>query len=155
MECIGRLGLTYIYVSTMTYICHVYKLTYIPIYIYILLLCMLNLFSFVQLFATPWTVACRLFCPWHSLGKSTGVGCHVLLQRILLTHNRIRASCGFGIAGRFLAWSHQGSPYKHYCVWSRWLMRTYCLAQGTPLSALRWLKWEGNPEKEGYICPYN
>ena len=27
----------------------------------------------------------RLFCPWYSPGKSTGVRCHVLLQRTLLT----------------------------------------------------------------------
>ena len=29
---------------------------------------------------TPWTVACRLLCPWDSPGKNTGVGCHFLLQ---------------------------------------------------------------------------
>ena len=27
----------------------------------------------------------RLLCPWGSLGKSTGVGCHTLLQGIFLT----------------------------------------------------------------------
>ena len=27
----------------------------------------------------------RLLCPWNSLGKITGVGCHALLQRIFLT----------------------------------------------------------------------
>ena len=26
----------------------------------------------VQLFATPWTVAPRLLCPWNSPGKNTG-----------------------------------------------------------------------------------
>ena len=31
--------------------------------------------SRVQLFVTPWTVACRLLCPWNSPGKNTGVGC--------------------------------------------------------------------------------
>ena len=36
--------------------------------------------SRVQLFATPWTVALRLLCPWHFPGKNTGVGCHFLLQ---------------------------------------------------------------------------
>ena len=37
--------------------------------------------SRVQLFATPWTVACtRVLRPWDFLGKSTGVGCHFLLQ---------------------------------------------------------------------------
>ena len=34
---------------------------------------------------TLWTVApARLFCPWNSPGKNTGVGCHVLLQGLLL-----------------------------------------------------------------------
>ena len=41
--------------------------------------------SRVQLFATPWTVATRLLCPWDSPGKNTGVGCHVLLQGIFWT----------------------------------------------------------------------
>ena len=27
----------------------------------------------------------RLLCPWESPGKNTGVGCHALLQGILLT----------------------------------------------------------------------
>ena len=31
---------------------------------------------------TPWTRAPRLLCPWDSPGKSTGVGCHFLLQGI-------------------------------------------------------------------------
>ena len=47
--------------------------------------CMLSRFSRVLLFATPWTVAARLVCPWNSPGKNIGVGCHVLLQGIFLT----------------------------------------------------------------------
>ena len=42
--------------------------------------CRLSRFSRVQRFATPWTTAPRLLCPWGSPGKNTGVGCHVLLQ---------------------------------------------------------------------------
>ena len=39
--------------------------------------------SCVRLIATPRTVACsRLLRPWDFLGKSTGVGCHFLLQGI-------------------------------------------------------------------------
>ena len=56
----------------------------------------------------------RLFCPWGSPGKSTGVGCHFLLQGIFLTQgSNHKFSC---IAGRFffffffLPLSHQGSP---------------------------------------------
>ena len=32
--------------------------------------------------ATPWTVACWLFCLWDSPGQNTGVGSHSLLQVI-------------------------------------------------------------------------
>ena len=40
-----------------------------------------KLLSRVWLFATPRMVACtRLLHPWDFLGKSTGVGCHFLLQ---------------------------------------------------------------------------
>ena len=42
--------------------------------------------SRVQLFVTPWTVACtRLLRPWDFLGKSTGLGCHFLFQGIFPT----------------------------------------------------------------------
>ena len=33
-----------------------------------------------QLFETPWSAATRLLHPWDFPGKSTGVGCHCLLQ---------------------------------------------------------------------------
>ena len=33
----------------------------------------------------PWNIACQVLCPWDSLGKNTGVGCHALLQGIFLT----------------------------------------------------------------------
>ena len=35
--------------------------------------------------ATRWTAATRLLCPWGNPGKNTGLGCHVLLQRIVPT----------------------------------------------------------------------
>ena len=38
--------------------------------------------SRVQLFATQWTVAYRLWSLWDFPGKNTGVGCHFLLQGI-------------------------------------------------------------------------
>ena len=48
-------------------------------------LCMrAQLFSRVPLFETPWTPT-RLLCAWDFPGKNPGVGCHFLLQRILLT----------------------------------------------------------------------
>ena len=36
--------------------------------------------SCVWLFATPWTVACQLLCPWNSPVKNRGVGYHFLLR---------------------------------------------------------------------------
>ena len=49
---------------------------------------MLSLFTHVRLFVTPWSVATRLLCPWDSLGKNTGVGCHALLQGVFLTQGQ-------------------------------------------------------------------
>ena len=40
----------------------------------------------------------RVFCPWNSPGKNTGVGCRFLLQEIFLTRHRNQVSC---IAGSF------------------------------------------------------
>ena len=42
--------------------------------------CVLSCFSCVWLFTILWTVALRLLCPWDSPGKTTGVGCHFILQ---------------------------------------------------------------------------
>ena len=39
----------------------------------------------VSCFGTPWTVACQAPLAWTSPGKDTGMGCHCLLQVILLT----------------------------------------------------------------------
>ena len=47
--------------------------------------CMLSLFSRVQLFVTLWTESTGLLCPWDSPGKNTGLGCH-FLQEIFPTH---------------------------------------------------------------------
>ena len=45
-----------------------------------------QLLTCVCFFATPWTAAPRLLCPWDFPGKNTGVGRHFFLQGILLTH---------------------------------------------------------------------
>ena len=63
--------------------------------------------SRVRLFATPWTVAfTKHHSPWDFLGKSTGVGCHFLLQGIFLTQgsNPGLPHCG----QRLYHLSHQG-----------------------------------------------
>ena len=56
-------------------------------------MCMLSHFIRVWLFAAPWTIVCRLLCPWDSLGKDTGVGCHALLQGIFPTQGSNHVSC--------------------------------------------------------------
>ena len=42
-------------------------------------------FSCVQLFLTPWTVACQVPLSVDSPGKNTGMGCHPPLWGIFLT----------------------------------------------------------------------
>ena len=50
------------------------------------LLLLLSHFHHVWLLVIPWTVAHQAPCPWNSLGKNTGLGCHPLLQGIFLAH---------------------------------------------------------------------
>ena len=46
-----------------------------------------------RLFVTPWTVACpKLLCPWDFQSKSTGMGCHFLLQGISQPRDRTQVS---------------------------------------------------------------
>ena len=72
-----------------------------------------QLFSHVQLFLTPWIVACQGPLPMEiSPGKNIGVGCHALLQGIFPTQ-----------------WLNPGLP--HY----RWFL--YRLShQGNPITTL-------------------
>ena len=52
----------------------------------------------------------RLFCPWNSPGKSTGVCCHSHLQGIFLTQ-------GPNLQADSLPSEHQGSPYVYIWVY--------------------------------------
>ena len=45
----------------------------------------------------------RLLCPWDSPSKNTGVGCHALLQGIVLIQGLNRASHVSCIAGRIFS----------------------------------------------------
>ena len=56
----------------------------------------------------------RLLCPWDSPGKNTGVGCHFLLQGILLTQGLNRVSC---IGRQILYPESQGKPYNMRGRW--------------------------------------
>ena len=53
----------------------------------------------------------RLLCAWDSPGKSTGVGCHALLQGSFWPRDQTRISCGSCIGRRTsLPLSYLGSP---------------------------------------------
>ena len=43
----------------------------------------------------------RLLCPWDSLGKTTGVGCHFILQGTFLTQGSNPSLTSLALAGRF------------------------------------------------------
>ena len=74
---------------------------------------MLSHFSCVWLFATLWTVDPRLFCPWDSPGKITGVGCHSLLQGNLPNPGIETGSPALQVDS--LPLSHWGSPLQFSC----------------------------------------
>ena len=58
----------------------------------------------------------RLFCPWNSPDKNTGVGSHSLLQRIFLTQG---SNLGLLHCRQILySLSHQGSPCLCVCVYT-------------------------------------
>ena len=82
----------------------------------LLLLLPLTCFSCVRLCATPDTAAHKLICPWDPPGKSTGVGCHFLLQCMKVkSESEVALSCltlrdpmdcslpGFSVHGTFQA----------------------------------------------------
>ena len=64
---------------------HIQTYMHTPTYMYICRCTCVLTHSVVRLFATPWTIAARLLCPWDFPSKNTRVGCHFLLQRILPT----------------------------------------------------------------------
>ena len=127
--------------------------------------------SHIRLFATPWTVTYQAPCPWDFPGKSTGVGCHFLLQgtfptqgsnpalphcRQMLYHlshqERRWLSRGKTKSNRcsFLSWSLQSSNLKSLpTVWlRRW---SICLHCGRPrfepwVGKILWRrKWQPTP----------
>ena len=59
--------------------------------------------SHVRLLATTWIVAYQALSPWNFPGKSTGVGCHFLLQGIFPTQGSNLVSC---------------IPGRHFTIWA-------------------------------------
>ena len=74
--------------------------------------------SRVQLFVTPWAVACQMSLSMGLSSKKTGVGCHFLLQGIFLTQglNHHLPSLLYWQA-ESLPLSHLGSPVLHIVVY--------------------------------------
>ena len=73
---------------------YLYPFALFIIYIVQLLLLLLSHFSHVRLCVIPQTAATRLPCPWNSPGKSTGVGCHFLLQSMKVkSESEVAQSC--------------------------------------------------------------
>ena len=89
--------------------------------------CILGCFSHVRLSVTLCQTAlysARLLCSWDSPGKSTGVGCHTLLQGIFPTQGLnwcLLASC----IGRWVLYHqrHLGRPLMTECLVKNLLMQ--------------------------------
>ena len=64
--------------------CLIIMMIYFQNLIY-LLKCACSVAKSCMTFLQPWTLACRLLCPWDFPGKNTGVGCCALLQGIFPT----------------------------------------------------------------------
>ena len=58
----------------------------------------------------------RLLGPWDSLGKNTGVGCHVLLQGISRPRDGTHVSCLSRTAGRFFTTATPGVGSGSECT---------------------------------------
>ena len=81
--------------------------------------CMLGRFSCVRLFATPWTEAHRLLCPWDSPGKNTRVDCHFFLQEIFLTQGSKLCHLRLLHCRQILYHLNKGSPVRTTVKWKR------------------------------------
>ena len=82
---------------------------YIRVTVKTFTICEVKLLSCVQLFAISWTVAYQAPPSMGFSGKSTGVGCHFLLQGIFLMQgwNPGLPNC----RQMLYHLSHRGSPY--------------------------------------------
>ena len=67
-------------------------------------------------FVTTWTVATRLLCPWDFSGKTTGMGCHSLLQGIFSTQDWTRISyTDWQILYHWATWEAPGLTLQFSC----------------------------------------
>ena len=110
--------------------------------------------SHVQLFATPWTIACQAPLSMGFSRQDTGVGCHAPLQGIFLNQGwNPRLLC-------LLCWqagSLQGSPQRKQCFTYLALSRrkSYLNVFSCAASACRCLCWRscrGSTERGAHPC---
>ena len=66
-------------------------------------------FSYVRFCETQWTIARQAPCPWDSLGKNTGMGCHALLQENFPTRDQTPVSY-VSCTGRLVLY-HEHHPF--------------------------------------------
>ena len=79
-----------------------------------------KLLSPAGLFATPGTVACsKLLHLWDFPGKSTGVGCHLLLQGIFPTQGQIQVSRI--VDRRFTIWATREVQYITFNIYLHYI----------------------------------
>ena len=57
----------------------------------------------------------RLLCPWNSLSKNTGVGCHALLQEIFQSRDQTHVSCISCATDRFFTSEPPEKPLNAKC----------------------------------------
>ena len=110
--CIAKTGV-YTYVCIYIYIFHVMVfLVYIHIYVHICIctyvyMCGLSGSVMSDSLQRQGLQHTRLLCPWDSLGKNTGLGCHALLQGIFPTQG---SNPGLPHCRQILHWlNHKGS----------------------------------------------
>ena len=130
-HCTRKSSLHYVTMGYMDYHHQVF-LTLLQFYIYIhtytytfmYMKVKVKSLSHAWLFATPWIVACpKLLCPWDFQGKSTGVGCHFLLQGI--SQPRYRTQVSHTVDRRFTIWATRevlwcGKGGVNPDLWLRW-----------------------------------
>ena len=138
-------------------------------------LLLLSHFSRVQLCATPQMAAHQAPRPWDSPGKSTGVGCHFLLQCIKVkSESEVAQSCptlsnpmdcslpGSSVHGifqaRVLEWIAIAFSGGQICFSRIWLFVTsWAVARQAPLSMgilqAKILEWVAMPSSRGSSWP--
>ena len=100
--------------------------------------CMLSCFSGVQPFAPCGLRPTRLFRRWHSPGKYTGVGCHVLCEMKIYPAISINKKCHshqWFLASKWEQWLPKLRS-RGSCHPSWWLLRSWGNARSSHLPLL-------------------